>query len=62
MKNNLKKIIRDKGIHQGWLAKQLGVSSTAISYWVNNRRQPSGVYIAYLTKILNCSAQEIYDV
>lgn len=62
MTNNLKRLIRAKGLRQGWIAEQVGVTDTAISYWVNNHRQPSGVYIARLTKILECSAQEIYDV
>ena len=62
MTNNLKGLIRAKGLRQGWIAKQVGVTSTAISYWGNNHRQPSGVYVAGLTKILDCSAQEIYDV
>ena len=62
MHNNLKKLIRAKGLRQCWIAEQVGVTNTAISYWVNNHRQPGGVYIAQLTKILDCSAQEIYDV
>ena len=60
--NNLKYIIRDRGLKQAWIAEQVGVTDTALSYWVNNRRQPSGVYLAKLTVVLKCTAEEIYDV
>lgn len=62
MENNLKQIITDKGIKHGFLAKSVGVSDTAFSYWVNNHRQPSGVYIAKLCKVLGCTAEDIYDI
>ncbi len=62
MENNLKKIVTNKGIKHSFLAKSVGVSDTAFSYWINNQRQPSGIYIAKLCKELGCTAQEIYDV
>ena len=62
MENNLKQIIKVRGLRQKWLAEQVGVTDTALSYWVNNHRQPSGVYLAKLIKLLECSAEEIYDV
>jgi len=62
MENNLKKIVSNKGIKHSFLARIVGVSDTAFSYWVNNHRQPSGIYVARLCKELNCKAEEIYDV
>lgn len=62
MENNLKKIVNDKGIKHSFLADKIGVSTTAFSYWINNHRQPSGVYLALLCEELDCIAQEIYDV
>ena len=62
MENNLKKIVTNKGIKHSFLAKSVGVSDTAFSYWINNHRQQSGIYIAKLCKELGCTAQEIYDV
>tara|TARA_R100001594_G_scaffold3011_1_gene11629 strand:+ start:1851 stop:2048 length:198 start_codon:yes stop_codon:yes gene_type:complete len=62
MENNLKEIVKEKGIKHSFLAKTVGVSTTAFSYWVNNHRQPSGIYIARLCEELNCTAQEIYNV
>ena len=43
MENKLKQLIRVKGLRQKWIAEQVGVTDTALSYWVNNHRQPSGV-------------------
>ena len=62
MENNIKRIVREKGIKHSFLAKLVGVSTTAFSYWVNNHRQPSGIYVARLCKELDCKAEEIYDV
>ena len=62
MENNLKKIVTNKGYKHSFLAKLVGVSDTAFSYWINNHRQPSGIYVARLCKELDCIAQEIYDV
>ena len=62
MENNLKKIVSNKGIKHSFLARIVGVSDTAFSYWVNNHRQPSGIYVARLCEELGCTAQEIYSV
>tara|TARA_Y100001963_G_scaffold7439_1_gene9703 strand:+ start:620 stop:808 length:189 start_codon:yes stop_codon:yes gene_type:complete len=62
MENNLKKIVLEKGMRHSYLAEKVGVSNTAFSYWINNHRQPSGIYIARLCKELGCVAEEIYNV
>ena len=62
MENNLKSLVSGKGLRHGYLAEQVKVSRTAFSYWINNKRQPSGIYVARLCKALECTAQEIYDV
>tara|TARA_R100001443_G_scaffold48009_3_gene60410 strand:+ start:3553 stop:3741 length:189 start_codon:yes stop_codon:yes gene_type:complete len=62
MENNLKEIVSKKGVKHSFLAKLVGVSDTAFSYWINNHRQPSGIYIAKLCKELGCKAEEIYNV
>ena len=72
MENNLKKIIDEKNViarakecqeyKHGLLAVKVKVARTAFSYWINNKRQPSGIYVARLCKALECTAQDIYDV
>ena len=54
MENNLKKLVSDKGLKHSFLAKSVGVSVTAFSYWMNNNRQPRGIYVARLCEELNC--------
>ena len=62
VRNNLKGLVAKTGMKHSFLADKVGVSDTAFSYWINNHRQPSGIYIARLCKELDCVAQEIYDV
>jgi|TARA_Y100000593_G_scaffold88853_1_gene171918 DNA-binding Xre family transcriptional regulator len=62
MENNLKKIVTNKGIKHRFLADSVGVSVTAFSYWINNHRQPSGIFLAKLCKELGCTAEEIYGI
>ena len=59
--NNLKEIIREKGLRQEWIAKKVGVDASVMSLWVNNKRQPNGIHLVQLAKAINCSAEEIYD-
>ena len=62
IKNNLKQLVAKTGMKHSFLSGKVGVSDTAFSYWVNNHRQPSGIYIARLCEELGCTAQEIYNV
>ena len=39
MENNLKEIVSKKGVKHSFLAKLVGVSDTAFSYWIYNHRQ-----------------------
>jgi len=62
IKNNLRHLVAKTGMKHSFLSDKVGVSDTAFSYWVNNHRQPSGIYIARLCEELGCTAQEIYSV
>lgn len=38
--NRIKEVLRDKGIRQKDLAKELSVSERTVSFWCRNERQP----------------------
>ena len=62
IKNNLRQLVAKSGMKHKFIALKVDVSDTAFSYWINNHRQPSGIYVARLCEELDCIAQEIYDV
>jgi transcriptional regulator with XRE-family HTH domain len=39
--NLIKKVIKEKGVKQTWLAEKLGKSFNIVNDYCNNRRQPS---------------------
>ncbi|MCM1438497.1 MAG: helix-turn-helix domain-containing protein [Roseburia sp.] len=45
----LKELLKDKGISQETLAKNIGVSQRAVSKWINNQSEPT------LNSIINCA-------
>ena len=55
-----KKILRDKGVTQKYLAKKLGVSETDISSYIANRRKPNHDRLTAMCKILNCKIVDLY--
>ena len=59
--NNLKEIIEDRGLRQECIAKRVGVDPSVMSLWVNNKRQPNGIHLVKLAKVINCKAEDIYD-
>ena len=61
MENNLKQIIEERGLKQGWIAERVGVDDSVMSLWVNNKRQPNGFHLIKLAKTINCNAEEIYN-
>ena len=59
--NNLKEIIEEKGLKQGWIADKVGVDDSVMSLWVNNKRQPNGIHLIKLAQTIKCNAEEIYN-
>ncbi|MFA6183596.1 MAG: helix-turn-helix transcriptional regulator [Parcubacteria group bacterium] len=54
----LKSLRKREGISQGFLAEQLGVNFSLVSFWESNKRFINLKYIDGITKILNLSEQE----
>ena len=61
-KNKLKLLIVSKGRTQKWVAEEIGVTTTTLSLWTNNKVQPSADSLIKLMGALNCTPEEIYGL
>ena len=58
--NNIKQIIKDKGIKQIYICKELGINESVLSLIINNKRKPSQSRLKALAKILNVKIADLY--
>ena len=58
--NNIKQIIKDKGIKQIYICKELGINESVLSLIINNKRKPSQSRLKSLAKLLNVSIKQMY--
>jgi len=57
--NRIKEVLKDKGISQTWLAKQMGKSYNTINEYSRNVRQPSLEDLYKIAKILDVEVKEL---
>lgn len=57
--NRLKELLKERGISQETLAKNIGVSQRAVSKWVNNQAEPTESSIVKCAKYFEVSADFI---
>ena len=57
--NQLKEVLKNKGISQTWLANQMDKSYTTINEYARNKRQPSLEDLYKIAEILNVDASEL---
>jgi transcriptional regulator with XRE-family HTH domain len=57
--NRIKEVLKDKGISQTWLAKQMGKSYNTINEYSRNVRQPSLEDLYIIAEILKVSAKDL---
>jgi len=57
--NRIKAVLKEKKITQVALAKQMGISKTAVSDLCQNRAQPSLKRLFQIAAIIDCSPQEL---
>lgn len=56
----LKQILKQRGLKNGWLAEQVGVTETTLSKWVNNKQIPT-LEVAYKTaEVLRLEVTQIW--
>ena len=57
--NRIKGVLKDKGISQTWLAKQIGKSYNTINEYSRNVRQPSLEDLYVIAEILNVEVKDL---
>lgn len=57
--NRLKELLKERGISQETLAKNIGVSQRAVSKWVNRQAEPTESSIVNCAKYFEVSADYI---
>lgn len=57
---NLKTIMKEKGVTSKELAERVGVSQVHISYILNNKRDPSIDLLEKIANVLNVSVSDFY--
>jgi len=60
MENNIKQIIKQKGIKQIYICKELGINESVLSLIINGKRKPSQDRLRALARILNVSIKQMY--
>ena len=57
--NRIKEVLKDKGISQTWLARQMGKSYNTINEYSRNVRQPSLEDLYKIAEILDVEVKEL---
>ena len=60
MENNIKQVIKEKGIKQTYICEKLGINESVLSLIINNKRKPSQNRLKALARILNVSIKQMY--
>lgn len=57
--NRIKEVLKEKGISQTWLAKQMNKSYNTVNEYARNKRQPSLEDLYLIAEILQVSAKDL---
>ncbi len=57
----LKQVIISKGLKQYWIAMQLGIGESTLSWWVTGRSKPTAEQLEDLAELLGATVPEISD-
>ena len=60
MQNNIKKIIKDKGLKQTYICNELDINESVLSLIINGKRKPNQDRLKALARILNVSIKDLY--
>ena len=58
--NNIKEVIKEKGLKNTWIAEQLGVKACDITHWCSEHRKPSQKNLIGLAKLCGVSVKSLY--
>jgi transcriptional regulator with XRE-family HTH domain len=56
---NLQAILRSKHIHQGYLAKELGITEAMLSRYIHGTAVPSVYKVCQIANIIECDIGEL---
>ncbi len=56
---NLKILMKERNLKQIQIAQAVGCSKGTVSKWLNAKIEPGLIYLAKLTKILECTFEEL---
>lgn len=56
---NLRQLMKDTGINQVKLSKEIGIAQSAISAWLLNKKEPSITSLWLLADFFCCSVDEL---
>ncbi len=59
--NRIGIILKEKGLKQNWMAKQLGMSPVMVSLYIKNKRQPKLVTLIKISKILKVDFNSLIE-
>lgn len=59
--NRIKKVLKEQGRTQTWLAEQIEKSYVVVNNYCNNNSQPSLGVLNKITKILDVDVRELID-
>ena len=57
--NRIREIIDEKGIKAKWLAEKAGISGSALTHYLKNRRQPDATVLARIAKALDLTVDDL---
>jgi transcriptional regulator with XRE-family HTH domain len=57
--NRIKEVLKEKGVTQTWLARELGKSYNMVNAYVQNRQQPRLEVLYKIAEILNVEPREL---
>ena len=58
--NNIKQVIKNKGLQQKYICKELGISEAMLSHYIHDRRTPPQDTIRELSRILRTGVINLY--
>ena len=58
--NNIKNIIKEKGLKQTYICKELDINESVLSLIINGKRKPNQDRLKALARILNVSIKDLY--
>ena len=58
--NNIKEVIREKGIKQTYICHKLDIHPSVLSLIINGKRKPNQKRLKDLARILNVSIKDLY--